>query len=624
MNKNYKIIKNLSGGGYGIIKKIQFDDGNKAVIKISTNDDEFYNSIALNEINNIRLIENIPNTLLFYGNNLNEDKSVIILEYCKEDLDTWIKNNKFETRMSKIDKLINDISNILVNIHNIFLLHNDIKLKNILFNGNDFKLIDFGISSFLPRINVLQKHDMLGGTHCIRAPETLISNYLYFDFDNYASIDIWAFCITCISFIIGRNLINAYDNNGVLSFYYYNSIDYDDNQYYNILSFDEFKEKIKTNSLNGYLNIKKIFGYYSICDINDKYIKLLYSMCNLNPYSRIKPHEIIDISPKYIYMSNYEENNHNIYNILCYFNLSVIELLMVYDIALRYSKNTNWKDIVIIIYIVKKYFGDYDIELIYYSNILNMDSKNFIDLSINILNKIEFKIYNPKLNYILDKAKKNKFYLLFGIYNFKSTNISEWFNDITLDYYENNYLNRINYMINNEKNIIIEGKKDLRIKLNKIIINSKRIFYLIINFIEFLDTDNSKDYYSHIQYIFNDTYVSGYKIKTINFEFIDFNILAYDYINILYLDDDLEKNLVENLLNLIIVYIDNIIIKPSLLIACCTWIVSKYLNMEWIKKLTYNYNQISNYLIFILNDLKSKTIIDIDTEFMNFIKNLIL
>ena len=51
-------------------------------------------------------------------------------------------------------------------------------------------------------------------------------------------------------------------------------------------------------------------------------------------------------------------------------------------------------------------------------------------------------------------------------------------------------------------------------------------------------------------------------------EFIDFNILAYDYINILYLDDDLEKNLVENLLNLIIVYIDNIIINSLLYLDC--------------------------------------------------------
>ena len=46
--------------------------------------------------------------------------------------------------------------------------------------------------------------------------------------------------------------------------------------------------------------------------------------------------------------------------------------------------------------------------------------------------------------------------------------------------------------------------------------------------------------------------------------------------------------------------------------------------MDSSKNLTYNYNQISKYLIFILNDLKSKTITHIDTEFMNFIKNLII
>ena len=54
--------------------------------------------------------------------------------------------------MLKIDKLINDINNVLVNIHNIFLLHNNIIFKNLLFDGT---------SSFLPRINILQKHDML-------------------------------------------------------------------------------------------------------------------------------------------------------------------------------------------------------------------------------------------------------------------------------------------------------------------------------------------------------------------------------------------------------------------------------------------------------------------------------
>ena len=63
-------------------------------------------------------------------------------------------------------------------------------------------------------------------------------------------------------------------------------------------------------------------------------------------------------------------------------------------------------------------------------------------------------------------------------------------------------------MINNEKKYHYQGK-NLIIKLKKIIINLKIIFDLIMNFIECLDTYNSKDYYNHILYIFNDTYVSG-------------------------------------------------------------------------------------------------------------------
>ena len=87
-----------------------------------------------------------------------------------------------------------------------------------------------------------------------------------------------------------------------------------------------------------------------------------------------------------------------------------------------------------------------------------MKSISFIDLPINILNKIEFKIYNPKLNLILDKANK-KFYILSVIYNFTSIDILELFNDIPLDYYKNNYLNKIKYMIKIEKIVLLLSNK---------------------------------------------------------------------------------------------------------------------------------------------------------------------
>lgn len=60
-------------------------------------------------------------------------------------------------------------------IHSLGFLHNDIKLANIMLNGNDIKLIDFGLSKFIGLSPIVYQVSDYETTSVIQAPESRIS-----------------------------------------------------------------------------------------------------------------------------------------------------------------------------------------------------------------------------------------------------------------------------------------------------------------------------------------------------------------------------------------------------------------------------------------------------------------
>ena len=81
----------------------------------------------------------MPNIIQYFGTCLENSTSKIILEYMECDLTDWVFKKSLNQRLNVFDKFIKDISNGLTVIHNMNIIHNDIKPANILVRGNTFK-----------------------------------------------------------------------------------------------------------------------------------------------------------------------------------------------------------------------------------------------------------------------------------------------------------------------------------------------------------------------------------------------------------------------------------------------------------------------------------------------------
>jgi len=141
---------------------------------------------VIKEIIMLQLFNQYPetNTVQFYGIYISDNKEDVYLvlerlETTLHNVSVRVKNDDTKNRgrlnaeQYKIIfyKLLKSINAI----HSLGFLHNDIKLPNIMLNGNDIKLIDFGLSKFIglsPISNVVREYNT---TSIIKAPDNRIS-----------------------------------------------------------------------------------------------------------------------------------------------------------------------------------------------------------------------------------------------------------------------------------------------------------------------------------------------------------------------------------------------------------------------------------------------------------------
>jgi len=141
---------------------------------------------VIKEIIMLQLFNQYPetNTVQFYGIYISPDKENVYLvlerlETTLHSISVRLQNDDTKNRgrlnaeQYKIIfyKLLKSINAI----HSLGFLHNDIKLPNIMLNGNDIKLIDFGLAKFIglsPISNQVLEYDT---TSFIKAPDNRIS-----------------------------------------------------------------------------------------------------------------------------------------------------------------------------------------------------------------------------------------------------------------------------------------------------------------------------------------------------------------------------------------------------------------------------------------------------------------
>ena len=292
LDNKYILEKYLDFGGYSTVYKIQNTENNQiyALKIINKYDESFKNEIKINKI--IRDLEN-PFCIKFIdysssGYLLKEGTKsqhpYIILEFAsKGSVLNYIafKKKGLNEKLCKV--LFLKILKIVKSLHNMGICHRDLKLENLLFDGENFsiKVSDFGLSTQIIKDkngNPQKLYGNVGSKH-YKAPEIYTD-----DFYDGEKADIFSLGVILFNLRTGRNGFNkAKDNDSYYKYIkegyikiYWKIID----QIMNISDLTEdFKNlfiKIVTSDPKKRPTIEEIYNdvwFKEIRNLNDKELK---------------------------------------------------------------------------------------------------------------------------------------------------------------------------------------------------------------------------------------------------------------------------------------------------------------------------------------------------------------
>jgi len=225
--KDYEIIEGIGKGSFGeVFKAIRKSDGK--VIALKTIDASRHHDLTtiMTEVNTLKKLSDPdcnPFVVCYYGSyhdELNEEY-LIEMEYIDgvEMLD-FVKNRAStdEEYYYYLLLIARDISKGLEYVHQKGIIHNDIKLANIIIQKDTYipKIIDFGISCSShggPKYKKSNYCVINGGTHAYLAPEFFGDNFGL----RLPASDMWALGVLLYIAATGRGIFDANNNE---EFYY--------------------------------------------------------------------------------------------------------------------------------------------------------------------------------------------------------------------------------------------------------------------------------------------------------------------------------------------------------------------------------------------------------------------
>ena len=208
---NFKIIKKVGGGSFGLVYKVLDKNDNKfyAIKRVELNDQNKDNIKEVEKEAKILKEIKSDNVVKYIDYFYEEDGSFnIVMEFCEySDLRSYIKKFKNENKKiaeSVIRLIITELSNGLKDIHSNNVIHRDLKPENIFISSDHLiKIGDFGISKILDGTDYAKT---FCGTYCYMAPEIIKG-------EKYSKkVDIWS--LGCIIYEL-CTLNRCFDSNNI-------------------------------------------------------------------------------------------------------------------------------------------------------------------------------------------------------------------------------------------------------------------------------------------------------------------------------------------------------------------------------------------------------------------------
>jgi calcium-dependent protein kinase len=247
-NQVFTISKIVGQGGFGKVYKILDKQSNKPyALKMQ----KIFDRNTLKEIEMLKILSKdktlSQDVVKYYDHFMFNNQLCILMEFIDgQEADDFFQTHKFGTQDFIVFAIW--LTNIINKLHKLNYIHRDIKPGNILVTKTGYKLIDFGFSCRLGRLNdPLRCPKDEVGTPVFIAPE-LLKGYLRQNDKYFKTIDVYAVGVT-LYYILSRSFPYKLNHQGFVIGTKYHYV------------------------------YTKIYGK----QIND----LLYGMTNLNPNQRL-------------------------------------------------------------------------------------------------------------------------------------------------------------------------------------------------------------------------------------------------------------------------------------------------------------------------------------------------
>ena len=193
---NYDIISPLGGGGgSNIYKALSKKTRSFVCLKQIFFDNESKKKHILREIDSMRKLNYLTNSIDFYEVISDKYYYYIIMELCDTSLRKLIEQKK-GLEIPKIKVILNQLNKVFQKMKSLNMIHRDIKPENILIKYLDdkkktfrIKLSDFGLSRELSHSGRASTRE---GTAGFMAPELDTTSDYYYD----EKADIWSLGVT--------------------------------------------------------------------------------------------------------------------------------------------------------------------------------------------------------------------------------------------------------------------------------------------------------------------------------------------------------------------------------------------------------------------------------------------
>lgn len=202
--KRFFDFKKIAEGYFAKVYKAK-DINNKvvAIKKINISKNQRFYELAKKECHLLNTF-NSPHIIKIYDAFVKENYLYIVLPFYKVDLFAYIP--KVIGKPKKIFQILLGISKGLEYLHNMGIMHGDIKPENIMLNDKQEPiLIDFGLSRNFNVISIIKERNC-SGTLIFLSPE-IIDNSLYTE-----KADIWALGVIMYMMLFNRAPFNNRPN----------------------------------------------------------------------------------------------------------------------------------------------------------------------------------------------------------------------------------------------------------------------------------------------------------------------------------------------------------------------------------------------------------------------------